>query len=167
MLNIRLRTIFLAPALLLGGCKVHLHKAATAAPVRVPITDACAVLTPQEISAVLGMPIDPGQHTFVGSKLFCNWTAAGASGDDAEKLALHFISVAGFQGEKIPGAGMQVAPAPGIGDDAIYVTTRHDLNLLVRKGNTAVSFNLVNLALSPEEIMAKEKALGMAAAARL
>lgn len=156
----------LAATILVVGCKNPLRKPPPAS-VRHPITDSCDVLTPAEISAVLGVPIDPGSHTLIGSNILCNWSETGAPGDHAEKLALHFISPDAFNGEKVPAGDIEVTPAPGIGDDAIYVTTRLGLSLMVRKGNTAVGLSLVNQTMSRDETMAKEKALGLAAAARL
>ena len=157
---------FLAATIFVLGCKNPLRKAPVV-PVDAPISDSCEVLTSAEISAVLGIPIDPGSHSLVGSKILCNWSETGVTGDHAEKLALHFISTDAFNGEKIPAGDIQVTPAPGIGDDAIYVTTRFDLSLLLRKGNTAVGFSFVNQTMSRDEIMSKEKALGLDAAARL
>jgi hypothetical protein len=157
---------FLAAIIFLLGCKNPIRKAKVA-PAPVPIADSCEVLTPAEISAVLAIPVGPGSHTLIGSKILCDWSETGVSGDDAERLALHFLSIDAFKGEKIAANGIQVTPAPGIGDDAIYVTTRLDLSLLLRKGNTAIGFSLVNQNMSPDEIMTKEKALGLAAAARL
>jgi len=157
---------FLAATIFVLGCKNPLRKTPVA-PAHVPITDSCEVLAPAEISAVLGIPIDPGSHSFVGSKILCNWSETGVTGEDAEKLDLHFISIPAFNGEKIAAGDIQVTPAPGIGDDAIYVTTRLDLSLLLRKGNTAVGFYFVNQTMSRDEIMTKEKALGQYAAARM
>ena len=157
---------FLAVTIFVLGCKSPLRKA-PAASAHVPISDSCEVLTPAEISVVLGVPIDPGSHTLIGSKILCNWTETGAPDNHAEKLALHFISIDAFNGEKIAAEGIQVTPAPGIGDDAVYVTTRLDLSLLLRKGNTAVGFSFINQTMSRDEIMTKEKALGLDAAARL
>jgi hypothetical protein len=156
----------LAATIFVLGCKNPWRKA-TAASAHIPITDSCAVLTPKEISAVLGVPVDPGSHTLVGSNILCNWSETGATDGHAERLTLHFISIDAFNGEKIAAGDIRVTPAPGIGDDAIFVTTRLGLSLLLRKGNTAVGFSFVNLAFSPDEIMTKEKALGLDAAARL
>jgi hypothetical protein len=157
----------LAATIFVAGCKRPVSPSATAKPVHVPVTDACEVLAPTDVAAVLGIPIDPGRHPMIGSRILCDWYQAGLTGDDAERVRLHFVSLEAFEGDKVPAGDTRVVPAPGIGDDAIYLITQADINLLVRRGNTAVRLGLVNLRLKPDEIMSKEKTIGLAAAARL
>lgn len=113
------------------------------------------------------MPIDPGKHTIATSTIMCDWSQTGVTGDKAVKLVLNFSSLAAFNREKGVTGDVHVTPASGIGDDAIYVTSEFGTSLLIRKGNTAIGFSFHNLRQPAAQAMAKERALGLAAAARL
>jgi len=156
-----------AATLLLAGCKSPTPPPPTPKTAAAPVTDSCAVLTPAEISAVLGVPIDPGKHTLATSDIMCNWSQTGATGATALKLVLNFSSLDAYAREKAASGNVKVTPAPGIGDDAIYVTSALGTSLLVRKGNTSIGFSFHNLRLPTDQVMAKEKTLGLDAAARL
>jgi hypothetical protein len=152
----------LTAALLLTGC----HSAP--APIRTAhaeVTDSCLVLTPAEISATIGTPVDPGKHALASSNIMCSWYQTGATGEDARKLVLNFTSLPSFQKEKAA-TTVTITPAPGIGDDAFYVTTDLGTSLYIRKGNTAIAFS-VHEKLPPSKLMAEEKTLGLDAAPRL
>jgi len=156
----------LTGAILLSGC--HSPAPATVAPTETPVTDSCAVLTPAEISAVIGVPIDPGQHTLASSDIMCSWSETAASGDAAQKVVLNFTSLVSFQKEEAASSRRIIlTPASGIGDEAFYVTTEFGTSLYVRKGSTAISFGIHDKSLAANKLMAKERALGLKAATRL
>jgi hypothetical protein len=131
-----------------------------------PVTDSCAVLTPTEISSVLGILIDPGKHTLANSDIMCNWAETGAAGAKVQRLVLNFSSLDAYNRGKNAKGNVKVTPAPGIGDDAIYVTSQLGTSLLIRKGNTLIGFSIRNMRLAADQEMAKEEALGLDAAAR-
>jgi len=147
---------------LLSACRSSAPKAAAA-----PVTDACQVLTPAEIGGVLGMSIDPGKHIPASSKAMCGWTQSGQTGEAATKLMLHFATQPYFQKEKAASGNVTVTPASGIGDEAFYVTSEFGTSLFVSKGNTAIDFSIRDKSLPQNDVMAKEKELGLKAAARL
>jgi hypothetical protein len=158
----------LAAAFLLFGCKSPSPPAptpSTAAPQ--PVTDACAVLVPGEIGAALGVPIDPGKHTIATSNIMCDWSQTGATGDKAVKLVLNFSSLDAFNREKAATSNVKIASAPGIGDEAFYVTTEFGTSLLIRKGKTSIGFSVRNLRMPVDKVKAGERTLGLAAAARI
>jgi hypothetical protein len=158
----------LVATLLLASCrKPEPVPTPTPSTVQQPVTDSCAVLTPSEISAALGIPIDPGKHTLPSSSIMCDWSQTGLTGDKAVKLVLNFSSVAAFNREKGATGDVHVTPAPGIGDEAVYVTSEFGTSLLLRKGDTSIGFSFHNLRLPAAQTMAKERALGLAAAARM
>jgi hypothetical protein len=135
-----------------------------------PVTDACSVLTPDEISAAVRVPIDPGKHIPASSTVMCAWLESKTFGVTAEKLVLNFTSLDSFKKEKAAGSKSRritITPVSGIGDEAFYVITPFGTSLYVRKGNTAIAFTIRDKGLSPDQLMAKEKTLGLAAAARL
>jgi hypothetical protein len=62
---------------------------------------------------------------------------------------------------------VKLTPAPGIGDEAFYVTTPLGTSLLIRKGSTSIGFSVRDKKLPTAQLMADEKPLGLAAAGRL
>ena len=153
-------TLFTA-TLLLAGC----HSAPPPTTAHTELTDSCQVLTPAEISATLGTPVDPGRHALASSNIMCSWYQTGGTSEDARKLVLNFTSLPSFQKEKTAST-VTITPAPGIGDDAFYVTTDLGTSLYIRKGNTAIAFS-VHEKLPPATLMTEEKTLGLDAAPRL
>ena len=160
-------TLLAATVLILGivGCKSAPPAALIAA--HTPVTDSCDVLTPAEISAALGIPIDPGKHTLATSDIMCNWSQTGATGASAPRLVLNFMALDAFLREKAATGNVVVTPAPGIGDDAFYVSSQFGNSLYVRKGSSAISFAIRNQRLMQADEWAKDKALGLDAAASL
>jgi hypothetical protein len=155
----------LTAAALLSACR---SPTAPAAPTETPVTDACAVLTPSEISAVIGVPIDPGKHTIASSTIMCSWFMTGGTGEAAVKLVLNFTSLASFEKEKnAKSPNITLTPTSGIGDEAFYVTTEFGTSLYVRKGSTAIAFSIHDKTLPTDRLMAKEKVLGLKAATRI
>jgi hypothetical protein len=151
----------LTATLLLVGC----HSTPLPTPAHTEITDSCLVLTPAEISATLGVPIDPGHHVLASSSIMCSWPQTGASGEAAQKLVLNFSSLPSFQREKAA-TTVVITPAAGIGDDAFYVTTDLGTSLYIKKGNTAIAFS-IHEKLPLATLMAEEKTLGLDATPRL
>ena len=151
----------LTATLFLAGC----HSAPPPAPAHTEVADSCSVLTPAEISATLGIPIDPGHHVLASSSIMCSWPQTGATGETAQKLVLNFTSLPSFQREKAA-TTVVIIPAPGIGDDAFYVTTNLGTSLYIKKGNTAIAFS-IHQKLPAATLMAEEKTLGLDAAPRL
>jgi hypothetical protein len=114
----------------------------------------------------LGILIDPCKHTLANSDIMCNWAETGAAGAKVQRLVLNFSSLDAYNREKNAKGNVKVTPAPGIGDDAIYVTSQLGTSLLIRKGNTLIGFSIRNMRLAADQEMAKEEALGLDAAAR-
>ena len=139
-------------------------KTTTATPAA-PVTDSCQVLTPAEISSVLGMPIDPGQHIPKTSTVMCGWAKTGVT-NDAEVM-LNFATPEYFEKEREPHPRITMTPAPGIGDDAYYITSQFGTSLFIKKGNTAIGFTIRDKSIPSADLMAKERALGLTAAARI
>jgi len=130
-----------------------------------PVSDACEVLTPSEISAVLGMPIDAGKHAINNSPIMCGWTRTGAS-DDPEVI-LNFQRPDYFEKEREPHPRITMTPAPGIGDDAYYITSELGTSLFIKRGNSVIGFTIRDKSIPSADLMAKERALGLKAAERI
>jgi hypothetical protein len=153
-------SVLLTTTLLLLGChsSAPTEPAATPTPATTtPVTDSCQVLTPAEITAVLAMPIDPGQHVLKTSTIMCGWAKTGVT-NDAE-VVLNYTTPDYFEKER--------DPHPGIGDDAYYITSQFGTSLIIKKGNTVISFAIRDKSIPSAQLMEKERALGLKAAARL
>ena len=149
---------------LLVACAIALPSTARAE------SDACAVLTPAQVGAVLGVPVGEGAHvtpTFVRT---CTWNTSGSS---AVKFAtLYLQPVAAYDGGKkmagqmaAIGRGAAMKPA-AVGDDAYYFVTGDQAGLLVKKGG--VSFKVTVYAKIPvEQKETMEMALAKEALAKL
>jgi hypothetical protein len=157
----------LAATFLAYGCKSPNPPPPTPKTAAAPVTDSCSVLPPSEISAALGISVDPGKHTLATSDVMCNWSQTGASGATAQRLVLNFTALDAFLREKAASGNVVVTPAPGIGDEAFYVSSQFGTSLYVRKGASTVSFAIHNMRLMQADEWAKDKALGLGAAARL
>jgi hypothetical protein len=158
----------LTASLLLLGC----HSSAptetptpSATTATTPVTDACQVLTPSEISSVLGVPIDPGQHIPKASTIMCGWAKTGVVGDSI--VILNFTKPDYFEKERDPQPRITMTPAPGIADDAYYITSQFGTSLIIKKGSTIISFAIRDKSIPSVQLMEKERALGLKAAARL
>jgi hypothetical protein len=149
----------IAGTLLLLGCHSPAPTPGT------PVTDACAVLTPAEISAVLGHPLDPGRHIPASSTIMCAWPKTGVPGEPA--VVLNFTTPEYFQKEREPHPRITTTPAPGIADDAYYITSEFGTSLFIKKGNTVIGFSIHDRTIPSADLMAKEKALGLKAATRI
>ncbi len=135
-MNSRFFALLALMTLLLSACHSSAQKPAA------PVSDACEVLTPAEIGAVLGVSIDPGKHIPASAKVMCGWAQTGQTGEAATKLMLHFATQPYFQKEKAASGNVTVTPASGIGDEAFYVTSEFGTSLFVRKGDTAIDFSI-------------------------
>jgi hypothetical protein len=97
--------------------------------------DACAVLTRAQVSAVLGVHVEPGQHVLPDARTSCGWAAPGDPGLGAKKLVLTLMSGGAFEAGKIPVKSASKTAVRDVGDDAYYITTPpFGTALSVRKG---------------------------------
>jgi hypothetical protein len=161
----------LATTLLLLGCHSSTPTESTATPTptaattTTPVTDSCQVLTPAEISAVLAMPIDPGKHVLKTSTIMCGWAKTGVTNDS--EVVLNFTTPDYFEKERDPHPRITMTPAPGIGDDAYYITSQFGTSLFIKKGNSVIGFSVRDKSIPSAQLMEKERALGLKAATRL
>jgi len=127
-----------------------------------PPSDACALVTPAQVSAVLGVPVGAGEHIVPSNTTLCGYGGAGA----AKRVVMAIIKVTMFTNEKTPMQGVTEEQATGIGDEAHYMTTPgFGTGLSVRKGSFA--FKVRVYGFTPEEIKQKEKTLALSALANL
>jgi hypothetical protein len=115
-------------------------------------TDACTLLTPAQVGAVVGGAVSDGTHvtpTFVKT---CTWTPSGKS--KVASVTLNLQTAAFYDGGKqqatmaaaAGGKGTEIKPA-SVGDDAHYFVIGDQAALFVKKG--AVSFKVAVYAKLP------------------
>jgi hypothetical protein len=125
-----------------------------------PPTDSCALVTPAQVSAVLGVNAGAGEHIVPSNTTLCGYGGAGAQ----KRVVMAILKVSMFTGEKTPLKGITEESASGIGDEAHYMTTPgFGTGLSVRKGNFV--FKVRVYGFPAEQIKAKEKALALNALA--
>ncbi len=134
--------------------------------------DACALVTPAEVSAALGITVLPGKtpppvngHPITTICAFSNVPNASI-GD--KKAVISLITTQSFDIGKTPVQGITKTPVSGIGDEAYFVVTPgFDSGLNVREGRHAMQIrvNGGKLTIAQEEDI--EKAIAKAAVVRL
>ena len=140
-------------------CRLILHVASPWWAAALPLmahaeTDACTLLTPVQVAAVVGGAVSDGTHvtpTFVKT---CTWTPSGKS--KLGSVTLNLQTAAFYDGAKrqatmavaAVGKGTEIKPASA-GDDAYYFVTGDVAELFVKKG--AVSFKVAVYARIPAE----------------
>ena len=133
-----------------------------------PPTDACALLTPAQVSAVLGLKVDAGTP-LPGNSRLCHWGAAVvmAKGTSKKGVMLTLQDPMAFTYAKMPaGHGIVKVPVSGIGDDAVYGTTPGFPTVLTVKKGDVVFVVHVN-GFPDDQIKAKEKTLALDVLAKL
>ncbi|MGH7615935.1 MAG: hypothetical protein ACREPM_01770 [Gemmatimonadaceae bacterium] len=159
-------------AVFIAAAPINSSSAAGSAAIRRSAdADACALLTPAEVSKALGVTSLAGTRLIASSPKACMWSDDPNHGFDHRRVTLSITSAAGFQVGKSSGR-ITTEPVAGIGDEAYYELPRSDSPFLfVRKGNTGFSVRVLNglklKAFTRDEEKSKEADLAKAAVARL
>ncbi len=110
---------------------------ASISPASAAPSDACTLVTTQQVTAAIGVVMGAGTHvtpTFVKT---CTWVS---SGDNPHEIAtLSFQDPQAFGAGRIPIVkSITVVPASGIGDGAYYVVVGNLVTLMVKKGGVVL-----------------------------
>ena len=104
-----------------------------------PPDDACALLTPAQVSVVAGVPVKDGQYVTPAKKETCTWTASKPAEKSTKMVTLFLEGLPMFQASKKPLVNtITVTPVSGLGDEAFYVTMSTNVMLHVKKGNVVL-----------------------------
>lgn len=80
--------------------------------------DACALLSAQQVSTALGVPVDEGQDELAGQPQLCSWREHGKSGMTGQYVQLTLLTAQQYERPK---AGpFAKGPESGIGDEAYW-----------------------------------------------
>ena len=138
-----------------------------------PPSDPCSLLTPSQVSAVLGVQVGEGRRV---APTLCEWAIPGESPSTRQKKVTVSILTPGgerrFAAAKMPvGRGVTKTPASGIGDDAVFGIYPPVSALTVKRGNFFFAINVYGFPLDQpkaiDEVQAKEKTLALQILSRL
>jgi hypothetical protein len=152
-MNSKLRLVVIAIALfILAGSNARTAYGA-------PPTDACSLLSPEQVSSVLGVKVGAGKALMTKA---CIWP-----GPPGTKVTLNIIDPQKFAAAKMPvGNGIVKSDVSGIGDDAVYVSAGGiPTTLTVKKGTAA--FTIIVSGFSDAQVKAKEKTLALEICSKL
>lgn len=162
MLSHRLLPALLGAALLLADGYSRAAFARHVAP-----TDACTLLTLEQVSAALEATSQPGKHIAPTVTTACIWSDDTGASIDHRRVTLSILRPQGFDLPRQMRA-MKTVPAPGIGDDAYYILYGSDSpQLMVRRGGAQFSVRVLNgfkfKAFTLDQEKTKEATLAQAA----
>jgi hypothetical protein len=86
-------------------------------------TDACAVFTATQVSSVLGVHVEAGEHVIPDAHSSCGWAVAGDPSLGTKRLVLTLMSARAFESGKTPVKSATKVAALAVGDEAYYITT--------------------------------------------
>jgi hypothetical protein len=123
--------------------------------------DACALLSAAQISSVLGVTVEEGEHIVPNSLTSCGWMGPGGASIGSKKIVLSLLSARSFQAGKTPVKGVTESTASGIGDEAYYVSMPpFGTALSVRKGSAYFQLRIAGYPSS--QVRNLEKLLALA-----
>jgi hypothetical protein len=108
-------------------------------------TDACAVLTQEQIRSVLGVAVDPGQPVSPTIRTSCKWLQSGVDVIKAKTVILSIKKTQAFEIAKSFNNGkFTMTPVAGIGDEAYLTsgTISYGAVISVRKGDAAFTITV-------------------------
>lgn len=121
-------------------------------------TDPCSLLTPAQVSAVLGVNVGAGKTL---ASTVCDWTSPNqAPGVAAKKVTVTLQKPQAFAYAKMPVNSKEITKTPvsGIGDDAVFgATSGKYSSLTVKKGDVVFAVHVFGFPLDQQED--KEKTL--------
>jgi hypothetical protein len=127
-----------------------------------PATDACALVTPEQVGEVVGAKMSAGVNPAPGFTKTCTWTAKGII------VTLMLEGADAFQKQKTsPMPGMEVTPASGVGDDAFYAAISPNVSLFAKKGSSAFKATVYSSAFSMDKKKDLEKTLAQQVVGKL
>ena len=99
--------------------------------------DACSLLSHAQVSAALGIEVDPGVRPVDTDPLACNWREHGKPTGLARNVILYVYDAQKFETGKTRVARTPSALQGGIGDDAYWFRPgRLPITLTVKKGDS-------------------------------
>ncbi len=140
---------------LLLVCVLGTGRAAAAAP-----ADACTLLRSAEVSRILGVPVDEGDHIVPDSLTSCGWMGPGGVSLGSKKMVLSLMSARSFEAGKTPVKGVTRTVVSGIGDEAYYISMPpFGTFLSVKKGDRYFQVRIAGFPLGQARTLERTLAL--------
>ena len=129
----------------------------------------CSLLTPKEVSGVLGIKSLPGRPWLGTSKTSCFFSADTSFDLTARTVTVQVVTPEAFDfGKQMSTKGPLAGRTAGVGDESYYVGGGSYAKLGVRKGSRAFSITVTpGRKATPDQVANLEKALAKDAVARL
>jgi hypothetical protein len=122
-------------AAVVGVLLVVCSSAARSAAAPLP-TDACTLLTLDQVNSTLDAKLASGEHIVPSNTLLCGWTEPGRPTITNKRVTLTITNPQKFEIGKTSIKGIDKTPVSDIGDDAFYTTASGlGTTLSVKKGN--------------------------------
>ncbi len=118
-----------------------------------PPSDACALLTPEQVGDALGAKVGAGKYVSPAFTKTCTWTAPGVI------VTLMLQSVEAFQAGKTAPVPSVVTAASGVGDDAYYLAVGNIIGLGAKKGTAAFKVTVYSSSMPMQNKQTIEKTL--------
>ncbi len=123
--------------------------------------DACTLLSTAQVSTILGVAVDEGEHIVPNSLTSCGWMGPGGASIGSKKMVLSLMNARSFEAGKTPVKGVTEITASGIGDEAYYISMPpFGTALSVRKGSAC--FQLRIAGYPSAQVRKLEKLLALA-----
>lgn len=124
--------------------------------------DACTLVTPEQVSSVLGVTVGSGERVVASSPKMCGFGGAAS----AKRVVVALLTLEMFAHEKTPLQGISEESVGGLGDDAHFMTTPgFGTGLSVKKGNFAFKIRVYGFPV--DQIKEKERTLAQQVLAKL
>jgi hypothetical protein len=130
------------------------------APAGAAVTNACSLLTVDQVSAAMGATVGPPQSI---SATTCQWVVTGTM----NRVTVMTTGAEAFNFWKKPtNPNVQSTPVSGVGDDAYFLQMAKQIGLAVKKGDTYFKLQVYS-TVSDDKKQAAEKTLAGAVASKL
>ena len=117
---------------MIGALSTVVGSTAQAAP-----SDACALLTTDELAVIVGAPMDAGVPILPTHKEYCSFHESGKAAGSGRNAALSILTEQQFTLGKTPVGKIEKTPESGVGDEAYWSKAKGMVYILTfRKGST-------------------------------
>jgi hypothetical protein len=133
-------------------------------------SDACALLTEDQVSTAIEAKAEPGQHMVPSSTRQCIWSDDPSHDVTHRRVTLNIGTMQAFTMGRSAATKLKTEAVSGVGDDAYYILFGGDSpQLVVRKGDKVFDVRVLDgFQFKPlTDVKARELTLAKAAAAKL
>jgi predicted GNAT family acetyltransferase len=124
-------------------------------------TDACSLLTQDQVSAALGVSVTAGAHPVESMRYECDWSEPGKA-IQGKHVMLNIMGQMGsltpaqrFENAKAPVRGITKTPLTGVGDDAYYIVAGTRVTLNVKRGSSVIQIIVTGVPAEQGQAIAK------------